>query len=583
MKEKIRIPKPYIPSPKDIKDVIAPPGIKVNSSYLKVGNKFVKILFLFTYPKELSTGWFSPIINLPETLDISIFIHPMDTSLALKQLRKKTAQIQAQISERERKGYVRDPELETALVDIEKLRDILQQGREKIFRVGLYVAIYADSLEKLKELENMVTDQLETKLVYVKPSLFQQMEGFNSILPLGQDKLMIHTPLNSGPVSSLFPFISANLISEKGILYGVNISNNSLVILDRFSMQNANMIIFGETGSGKSYANKLEILRSLMTGTNVIVIDPEKEYQPLAETVGGSFFNVSIASNDNINPFDLPKVPEGEMPEEVFRSHILELTGLLRLMLGGITAEEEAILDKALRETYSARDVIPTEPSTWSNPPLLQDLQTVLESISGGENLANRLRRFTTGSYAGFTNRPTNVDLKNRLVVFSLRDLEEELRPIAMYVILHFIWNMIRTEFKKTLVVVDEGWWMIKYPDSASFLASLVRRARKYYLGITVITQNIGDLLDSPYGKPIINNCNFALLLKQSAATAERVAESFKLTEVEKSVILNPGIGEGVFLIGENHVALKPIASYKEHQIITTKPEEVLERKQMEK
>ena len=581
---RFEIPQPYQPSEKDVESVIAPAGLEVNSSHLKLGNYFVKTLFVFTYPRFVTSSWFSPIINLAEMMDISVFVHPMDSGLALKNLRKKITEVQAEMSEREEKGLVRDPGLETAYQDIENLRDALMQAREKLFQVGVYITIYGESLEKLSRLEEAVTSTLESKLVYVKPALFRQLDGFESVLPLAQDKLQIHTPLNSGPASSVFPFVSPDLSSEEGILYGVNMHNNSLVIFDRFSLENANSVIFAKSGAGKSYATKLQIIRSMMLDTNVIVIDPENEYQSLANAIGGSFFKISLTSPSHINPFDIPIIPEGEEPADVFKSHILNLTGLVKLMLGSVTPEEDALLDRAISETYASRDITAESFSANQNlaPPLLEDLQTILQNTEGGGTLAQRLDKYTHGSYAGFTNAPTNVDIKNRLIVFSIRDLEEELRPIAMYIVLNFVWNLIRSELKQRLLMIDEAWWMMKYKDSASFLFGLVKRARKYYLGITTITQDVEDFLRSEFGRPIITNSSTQLLMKQSPASIGAVTQAFALTEGEKTFLLEAGVGEGLFFAGMKHVAMKIVASFTEDQIITTDPEQMLAAKGIE-
>ena len=580
--KKIEFTKGYTASGRDIQDVIAPAGLEVNTGYLKFGEKYLKTFFLFTYPRYLTSGWFSPIINLAEIIDISVHIHPIDTALALRNLRRKTAQVQAQIMEREEKGLVRDPMLETAYQDVENLRDALQQAQEKLFEIGIYITIYGNDLKDLARLENLIVSLLESKLVYIKPALFQQLEAFSSVLPLVTDKLAIRTPLNSGPASSIFPFISADLTSDEGILYGVNLSNNSLVIFDRFSLENANFCVFAKAGSGKSFFAKLEILRSMMLGTDIIVIDPENEYQNLCETIGGSYFKISLTSANHINPFDIPVIPPDEEPAEVFKSHILNLVGLIKLMLGEITPEEDAILDRTVLETYASRDITPEKDFSQAQPPLLEDLQTILENTEGGGGIAKRLEKFTRGSYAGFTNQPTNVNIKNRLVVFSIRDLEDELRPIAMYIILNFIWNLIRAELKKRIVVIDEAWLMMKYPDSASFLFGLAKRARKYYLGVTTITQDVEDFLGSPYGRPIINNSSLQFLLKQAPATIDLVAKTFNLTDVEKTFLLEAGVGEGLFFAGLKHAALKVVASYTEDQMITTNPEQLFEMKKNE-
>ncbi len=577
----IKIPKPYHPSEESIANIVAPAGIETNANYLKLGNYFAKTFFVFTYPRYISSGWFSPIINLAEMMDISIFAHPMATSLALRTLQKKTAQVEAEISEREEKGLVRSPQLETAYRDIEQLRDMLQQGTEKLFKIGVYITVYGSELEQLNKLEQTITSALEAKLVYIKPALFRQLEGLTTTLPLAQDKLKIHTPLNTGPASSLFPFISPDLTSEEGILFGVNLHNNSLVIFDRFSLPNANSVVFAKSGSGKSYASKLEILRSMMIGTDVIVIDPENEYQNLANAVGGSFFKISLTSPNHINPFDIPIIPEGEDPADVFKSHVLNLTGLIKLMLGDIPPEEEALLDRVIIETYAARDITAENFGKIKelNPPLLEDFQTVLESTEGGSGLAKRLEKYVRGSYAGFTNAPTNVDINNRLIVFSIRDLEEELRPIAMYIVLNFVWTLVRSKLKRRLLVIDEAWWMMKYKDSASFLFGLVKRARKYYLGVTTITQDVEDFLGSEYGRPIITNSSLQLLMKQSPSSVGVLGKAFGLTKSEEALLLEARVGEGLFFVGLKHVAMKIIASYTEDQIITTDPEQMLELK----
>ncbi len=581
MAEKIKIQQPYAAGPKDVKNVIAPAGLEVNPNYLKIGNKFVKTIFIFTYPRYLSSGWFNSIINLPNLLEISIFVHPVDTALALRNLRKKTTQIEAQLLERQEKGLIRDPMLETAFQDIERLRDQLQQAQERLFDTGAYISLYADSLEELNKLEEKTYSLFESQLVYSKSAIFQQLDGFNSTLPLNQDKLMIHTPLNSGPVSSLFPFVSVDLTSDEGILYGVNLHNNTLVIFDRFSLENANQVVLAKSGAGKSYATKLEVLRSMMLGIDVLIIDPENEYKNLTESVGGSFFKISLISENQINPFDIPIIPKGDDPADIFKSHILNLTGLIKLMLGTITPEEEAILDRAITATYESRDITPDKKDFTDIPaPLLEDFQTVLGDMEGGRGLAQRLERFTKGTYSGFLNRPTNIDIKNRLIVFSIRDLEDELRPIATYVILNFIWNLIRAEMKKRIVVIDEAWLMMKYQDSAAFLFGLVKRARKYYLGVTTITQDVEDFMSSPYGRPIITNSSLQLLLKQAPATIDLLVKTFNLTEAEKGLLLEANVGEGLFFAGLKHVAMQVIASYFENKIITTNPEELLEMKE---
>ncbi len=560
----------------DLKDIIAPSALKVSPKDINLGEKIVRTFFVISYPRYLGESWFAPIINLDRVFDISLFIHPIETSKVLKQFQKKVAEVQSQIHEREEKGLVRDPMLDVAYQDLESLRDNLQQAQEKLFDVGLYIAIYADSETELDRIESEIKSILESKLVYVKPALFQQEQGFSSIIPLGTDELEVHSKLNSSPLSSLFPFISFDLTSENGILYGINRHNSSLVLFDRFSLENYNSITFAKSGSGKSYATKLEILRTLMFDADVMVIDPEMEYLYMAEAVGGRYFKISLNSEHHINPFDLPIPGEGESNSSVLRSNIINLVGLFRLMLGGLSAEEDALVDRAITETYALKDI--TVDSDFRNvePPLLSDFELVLSGMEGGESLAQRLSKYTRGTWAGFINRPTNIDINKKFVVFSLRDMEDELKPIAMYIVTHYIWSAIRKELKKRLLVIDEAWWLMKSEDTASFLLNLAKRGRKYFLGLATITQDVDDFLKSPYGTPIITNSSIQVLLKQSPTSIDKLQAVFNLTDEEKYLLLESDVGEGIFFAGLKHVAIKIIASYTEDQIITSDPSQVL-------
>jgi len=560
----------------DLKDIIAPSALKVTPRELQLGDRVVRSFFVISYPRYLAESWFAPIINLDKMFDISIFVHPIETSQVLRKFQKKVAEIQSQINERENKGMVRDPKLDTAYQDLEDLRDKLQQAQEKIFDVGLYISVYADNSDDLNKVESEIKSILESKLVYIKPALFQQEEAFQSIMPISTDILNIHTKLNSSPLSSLFPFISFDLTSDKGILYGINRHNASLVLFDRFSLENYNSIIFAKSGSGKSYATKLEILRSLMFDTDVIVIDPENEYEYMSEAVGGRFFQISLNSTYHINPFDLPQPREDEDPANILRTNIITLVGLFRIMLGGLSAEEDALIDRAITETYALKDITPDSDFSQIDAPLLSDFELVLSGLEGGESLAQRLTKYTRGTWSGFINKPTNIDLDKKLIVFSIRDMEDDLKPVAMYIVTHFIWNIIRKELKKRLLVIDEAWWMMKSEDTASFLLGLAKRGRKYYLGLATITQDVGDFLNSPYGLPIITNSSMQLLLKQAPTTVDKLQEVFNLTDEEKYLLLESEVGEGIFFAGLKHVAVKIIASYTEDQIITSDPSQLL-------
>jgi len=564
----------------ELRDMIAPAALKINAKDIELGDKFIKTFFIISFPRILTDSWFAPIINLDRVFDISIFIHPEDTVQTLKKLQKKVAEVQSQRNMQADKGAVRDPVLETAYEDLENLRDSLQRAEEKLFSVGIYISIYADSAEELKKLDSELKSLLEAKLIYVRPAMFQQEEGLQSIIPLGEDKLKVHQKLNSSPLSSIFPFVSFDLTSDRGILYGINRHNSSLILFDRFSLENFNSVTFATSGSGKSYAIKLEIIRSLMFDTDVIVIDPENEYQHLAQSTGGRFFNISLTSEHHINPFELTKAGDDESPANVLRSNIITLVGLFRLIFGGLTPEEDSIVDRAITETYAMKDITPESDFENIEPPLMSDFELILSGMEGAESLVLKLSKYTRGSWSGFLNEPTNVDIDKKFIVFSIRDMEDDLKPIAMFIITHYIWNAVRKNLRKRLLVVDEAWWMMKSEDTASFLFGLAKRGRKYYLGIATITQDVNDFLRSPYGLPIITNSSMQLLLKQSPASIDIVQKTFNLTEEEKYLLLESGVGEGMFFAGMKHVALKVIASYTEDQIITSDPSQILAIKQ---
>ncbi len=560
----------------ELQDVIAPSALKITPREINLGDKIARTFFVMSYPRTLTDSWFAPIINLDRVLDISVFIHPIDSSEILKKFQKKVAEVQSQIMTREEKGLVRDPILDTAYRDIEDLRDQLQQAEEKIFDVGVYITVYGSKVEELDKAESEIKSMLESRLIYVKPALFQQEQGFRSTLPLGRDELAVDSKLNSSPLSSIFPFVSFDLTSDKGILYGVNRHNASLVLFDRFSLENYNSVIFAKSGSGKSYTTKLEILRTLMFDTEVLVIDPEREYEFLAQAVGGRYFNISLNSEHHINPFDLAVPREDESAADILRSNIVALVGLFRIMLSGLTPEEDAIIDRAITETYALKDITPDSNFAEIEPPLLSDFEMVLAGMDGSESLVQRLSKYTKGTWSGFINKPTNVDINKKFVVFSVRDMEDDLKPVAMYIITHFIWNAVRKVLKKRLLVIDEAWWMMKSDDTASFLYGLAKRGRKYYLGLATITQDVDDFLKSPYGLPMITNSSIQLLLKQSPTTIDNLQKTFNLSDEEKFLLLESDVGEGIFFAGLKHVAIKVIASYTEDQIITSDPSQIL-------
>jgi conjugal transfer ATP-binding protein TraC len=561
-----------------IKDLIAPSVLQVQPDHVRLGNKFLRTVFVVTYPRYISVGWFAPIINLNSTFDISMFFYPVKTELILKQLKNKVGILESQIMSDAEKGAARDPLRETALRDIEYLRDALTQGTEKFFQYSLYITLYGSSIEELDKLTDTVEDIFGSRLIYSKRVYFQSEQGFNSTLPLNDDELGIAFNMNSSPIATSFPFVSSELTSDNGILYGVNRHNNSLIIFDRFSLQNANSVVFATSGAGKSYAIKLEILRSLMMGADVIVIDPESEYKHLSDAVGGTYINVSLAGKSKINPFDLPRaVGSDTTTEDIIRSAVITIKGLIKLMIGELSYEEDSIMDRALLETYAKKDITPDADLATIEPPVMSDLQDILEGMEGGLTLARRLAKYTQGTFAGLFNSPTNVAMENQLVAFSVRDLEDELRPMAIYIIINYIWNIVRSKIKKRIMVIDEAWWLMQHEDSARFIFALVKRCRKYYLGVTNITQDVSDFLSSPYGEPIVNNSALQLLLKQSKSSIDLVQKTFLLTEGEKYLLLECGVGEGIFFAGSKHAAIKIVASYTEDQLITSDPRQLLE------
>ena len=560
-----------------IKDLISPAAMEVNPRFIKLGERFASTLFVISYPRYISIGWFAPIINLSVALDISMFFYPVKSHIILKQLRKKAGALEAQLLSDREKGAPRDPVRETALRDIEKLRDDLTQGTEHFFQFGLYVTVYADTKEELGRLTEDIESLFGSRLVYSKKVLYQAEQGFNSTLPMGNDELMIGFNMNSSPIAASFPFISSELTSDDGVLYGINRHNNSLILFDRFSLQNANTVVFATSGAGKSYAIKLEVLRSMMLGTDVLVIDPEREYKHLADAVGGTYINISLSSESKINPFDLPRPIGEQRSSDIIRASVITLKGLLRLMLGSLTHQEDSIIDRALLETYAKKDITSESDLAKIEPPIMQDLQDVLEGMEGAADLALRLKKYTQGTFSGLFNSPTNVDVNNQLVVFSVRDLEDELRPIAIYTIVTYIWNVVRSKLKKRLLIIDEAWWLMQNEDSAKFIYALVKRCRKYYLGVTNITQDVNDFLLSPYGHAIVNNSALQLLMRQSPAAIDLVQQTFLLTEGEKYLLLECGVGEGIFFAGEKHAAIKVVASYSEDQLITSDPRQLLE------
>lgn len=585
-REQAEVEQAFLKGVTTLRDLIAPGSLEIHSSYFRLGTKYGRTLYIYGYPRQIYTGWLSSLINIDEVLDVSMFVYPVESQVVLNNLRKKVTQLEASMSINNEKGLTRDPALEAAISDAEELRDQLQVGAERFFRYGLYVTLYADSLDELSFVQHKVETIFGQQMVFSKVASSQQEQGLNCSVPQMSDQLQIRRNMNTGAISTSFPFTSADLTQENGVLYGINMHNNGLVIFDRFSLENANLVVFAKSGAGKSFTVKLEALRSMMMGSEIIIIDPENEYQKLCDAVGGSYVRLSLSSDTRINPFDLPRVIDTDEADNALRANLITLHGLLKLMLGNtvsasgvplasLAPSEEADLDQALIDTYG-RAGITSDPLTHnSTPPTISDLYDTLLHMGGnGPQLAQRLRKYTSGTFAGIFSQQSNIEIDNPMVVFNTRDLEEELRPVAMYVILSHIWNKIRTDQKKRMLIVDEAWQLMKYDDSANFMFSLAKRARKYYLGLTTVTQDVEDFMGSKMGRAIVANSSMQILLKQSSSAVDVLADVFKLTEEEKKRLSNFPIGQGLFFAGQNHVHIQIEASETEKQLITTNPQQ---------
>jgi type IV secretory pathway VirB4 component len=561
----------------ELRDFIAPSSLEVESSHFRLGTRYARAFYVYGYPRQIFTGWLSPIVNIDEEIDVSMFIYPVQSQVILENLRKKVTQLEAGLQIDAEKGRVRDPAKQAAIMDAEELRDSLQVGEERFFRFGLYMTIYARSLEELDFIQHKIETILGQQLVYSKPSTVQMEQGFNSTIPQFTDQLQIRRNMNTGALATSFPFTSADLTQENGILYGINMHNNGLVLFDRFSLENANMVVFAKSGAGKSFAVKLEALRSMMMGTEVIIIDPENEYERLCDAVGGSYVRMSLNSTTRINPFDLPKVIDKDDADNALRANLITLHGLMRLMMGGaLSPGEEADLDQALIDTYAKAGITGDPLTHQTPPPTITDLyDTLLHMQGSGPSMAQRLRKYTSGTFAGIFSQQSNVDINNNMVVFNIRDLEDELRPVAMYIILNHIWNKTKSDRKKRNLIIDEAWQLLKYQDSANFMFSLAKRARKYALGLTTISQDVEDMMSSQMGRAIVSNSSMQLLLKQSTSAVDVLGAVFKLTSEERKRLSQFPVGQGLLFAGQNHVHIQIIASPTETSLISTNPEEI--------
>ncbi|OGE24893.1 hypothetical protein A3C26_02735 [Candidatus Daviesbacteria bacterium RIFCSPHIGHO2_02_FULL_39_12] len=564
-----------------LEDVLAPSEMEANFNNLRIAGRFFRTYFVSDYPRFVELNWLEPLISFDHSLLISMFIYPSESSGVLDELKRKVAEMEATIQTDFERGRAMDPVVEVALEDARALQDQLVRGVERFFQFSLYVTIPSSSKEELHNTSKLVESTLASLSMSAKPTTLQMEDGFLSSLPLGQDLLNLTHNMDTTSLATTFPFASSELTANEGIMYGINEHNDSLILFDRFSLENANSVIFAKAGAGKSYFVKLEALRSLMFGTEIIIIDPEQEYLPLSQAVGGEYIDFSASSPIKINPFDLPtELSSGE--NELGRK-ILSLTAFLKIVLGSFNAQEAAILDRSLKQTYQLKGIT-DDPKTQLNPlaspPLMEDLYKVLIGMEepAAMELAARLERFIKGSLSGIFSAQSNIDIKNSFTVFSVRNLPDQLRPLAIHMILDFVWTKIRGTLKKRLMIVDEAWYLMRNPDSAEFLVDLAKRARKYYLGLTTVTQDIEDFLATERGKEIISNSSIQVLLKQAPVSIDLLAEVFNLSEGEQRLLLSEGIGQGLFFAGNTHVAMRVVASPQEHQLITTNPQELLAR-----
>ncbi len=557
-------------------DILAPSSVEVDFNFIRAGDHFYKTMFIVGYPRFVAANWLSPLIDFDSSMNISMFVYPSTSADILSDLRRKVAEMEATIASDIDEGQSADPSVRAALEDALSLQDELAKGVERFFQFSFYITLCADSKQELDEVSRRLTTVLSSMLLTAKSATLQMEDGFKSTIPMGQDRLFIRRNMDTTSLALTFPFSSATLTQDRGIMYGLNKQNDSLIIFDRFSLENANEVVLGKSGAGKSYLIKLEAMRQFMFGTDVIIIDPEGEYGTLAHTMGGEEVAFSPSSPIKINPFDLSGIYEEG--ENELGLKILSLHGLLKIVLGELDASHDAILDRALVETYKQKGITAQPATQTKEPPIMDDLYKVLLATEGQEarGLSLRLEKFIKGSLAGIFNQQSNFDLKNPFTVFSIKGLEEELRPIAMHIILDFVWTKMRKTLKKRLLIMDEAWYMMKHEDSASFVYGIAKRARKYYLALTTATQDVSDFLGTEYGRAVLSNSSIQVLMKQSPTEVDLVAKTFYLSEGEKQFLLGAAIGEGLFFAGQNHVAMRVIAAPFEHEIITSNPEELL-------
>ncbi len=560
----------------NVLDVISPQSVEIDFDYIKINDVYFRTIFVGGYPRFVTPGWLEPVVNLDTSLDISFYVYPVDGKSVLDDLRRKIAEMEAEITTDIERGKLVDPVTQAKLEDAQAMQEQLVKGIERFYEFAFYITIPANSVEELNQITKQVESQLGSLMIVSKHAMLDMSEGFLATAPFGIDRLNITRNMDTTSVATTFPLTSTELSSDRGVLYGINSQNESFIIFDRFSLQNANMTIFATSGAGKSYFVKLEALRSLMVGTETIVIDPESEYKTIAEAVGGEYISFSYNSDAKINPFDLSQIREEG--ENQLGLKILSLHSLMKVIMGAISPTQEALLDRALIMTYKAKGITMDPETQGREPPLMEDLYKTLigMEVPDALDLAARIEKFVKGSFVGIFDKQTNINIVNPFTVFSVKDLQDALRPIAMFIILDYIWTRVKKDLKKRILIVDEAWHMMRYPDTAQFLWSVVKRSRKYYLGLTTITQDVEDFLGQDIGKAIVTNSAMQVLLKQSPAAIDKIGEVFYLSQGEKRLLLSANVGEGIFFAGPHHAPIRIVASETENKLITTKPQEVI-------
>lgn len=555
----------------DAIDFLSYGGLEEQRDYCVIDEKYFRTLMIAGYPYVASTGWLNMLVNFNYNIDIAYHIEQVATHTALPKLNRKILELESRKRSMQKNGSILGPEILDPLNSAVELKNKILRGQEKLFQFSIYIAITADSLAELNKITTLLETVLATGLFYTKVATFRQLEGLQSVLPRGENLLAQKRNLDTSSAALTFPFVSSELVQDSGILYGINRSNNSLVIIDRFSLHNANNIVFAQSGSGKSYTAKVEIIRQLMQGTKVIVIDPEREYEQLCKSVNGTYIKISARSKEKINPFDLTL--SAHNADDTLASHVQDLTEIISLMAEGLSPEEKAVVDKAILITYKKFGWSMKGSRRGATYPLLKDLYKTLKTLKE-KKLCTRLEKFIKGSLSNVFDSQTNIKLDNRLIIFDIKDVSESLRQIMMVVISNFVYNRVKSDIQKRLLVIDEGWLLLQHTESARFVAGLTRRARKYYLGVSIISQQANDFLNNEYGKAIASQSSLRILMRQDTTTIKKVAEEFNLSEYEQKFLLTCDRGEALIIADQNHVAVKIVASGKEHPLITTDPAE---------